>query len=199
MANENTKLQKLIAKDAQFATERKNLTKAINKGEIAPVEAQIEFLDQLVKDEKKAKEFLANPVKFVEERNMSFSLDTVQSVTDYVMYDGSMKAALKKQIGEKSYKTLVEMKDTYHRSVMGTPGTTMNVVAAVVVACAVVSAVADVVTAVTACNGFRVTQNARQGARRITMPNGKVFVAKDLGTRMDTLTAANARVVTGRR
>ena len=199
MANNNVRLQKLIAKDAEFATERKNLTKAISKGEIAPIEAQIEFLNQLVNDQKKAEEFLADPVTFVEKHSMSFSLDVVQSVTAYIMYDGAMKAALRKQIGEKTYKTLVEIKETCRRSVVGTPGTTMNALAVVAAVAAVVGAAASVVCAVTALKGFRVTQYTRQGVARITMPDGKIFVAKDLGPRMDALVAANASVLAGKR
>ena len=189
MANKKAKLQTLVLKDLENEALRKKMTAAIKKSEIASVEAQMEFLNQLVNNEVQKKKFLENPEQYVNEHNMSFSLDFVQDVMDYVVFDGSMKSSLTKQVGEKAYEKLLSLKESTRRQSFVKPGVTMNL-AAVAAFAAVVSAVASVVCAVTACNGFHPANVSRQGAAKIRMPDGKVFVAKDTGARINTIVTA---------
>ena len=108
--NDELKIKELLQKDAETVAIRKKHAEALKKVEFSPIEAQIAFIKELVKDEAEAAKFLKAPKEYALEHNIRLAPETVEELLDSVIFNEDITDPLKDQLGANGLKDLVDLR-----------------------------------------------------------------------------------------
>lgn len=188
--NDELKIKELLQKDAETVAIRKKHAEALKKVEFSPIEAQIAFIKELVKDEAEAAKFLKAPKEYALEHNIRLAPETVEELLDSVIFNEDITDPLKDQLGANGLKDLVDLRQ------MASGNNALVSASSVMAGAAVVAAVAAVATAV--ISATRSTKPSDLSAIRdisskdpssirrdlnnsplIRLPKGKTFIQRD--------------------
>lgn len=179
--------KRIINYDAEIVEPiRRERLARLNQVNLAPVEAQVAFIKELVKSPEETKSFLKDPKQYAVDHGMLLSPEVVKTITDAVLIDVTLKPEVIESFGPNALKDLVDLREGTPSGVILREGTPTGVVAnaaAVAAGAAAVAAAAAVATAVVTLvrtskpSDLYLLQGL--GEDGITLPNGNEFISRD--------------------
>lgn len=174
----NSAVSRLIAHDTEVIQPlRKGNYERLERVKTTPIEAQIAFIKELVKNPEATKAFLKDPKQYAVDHGVLLSPEVVKAISNSVIYDVALDAELTANLGAHGLQDLIDMRQ-------GKPTGVQANAAAVAAGAAVVAAVAAVVTMVVTL--VRTSHPADLvslqglGQQGIKLPGDKSFVPRDI-------------------
>lgn len=149
----------------------------LQKVKAAPVEAQIAFIKELLKNKAETDAFLRDPKQYAVDHGILFSPEVVKAISNSILYDVTLEPEMVNGLGEHALQDIVDMRE-------GRPvGVNSNAAVAAAVVVAAAAVVTAVVTVVRTDRPADLISLSGLGRRGVVLPGGIDFVSRDVISR----------------
>ncbi len=186
-------LETIKAADKMTQDTLQNVSTRLQNVKFTPVEGQIAFVKELIKQPAEAKAFMNDPKTYAVEHGILLNPDVIRSVVNQVMFDTVLDEELVSTVGQHAAKDIADMRahlkpgklkvDVVGGGRYNPVANAAAVAAGAAVVMAVVAVVTMVVTLVRATRPGDLVSLQGLGAKGVLLPGNQVFVnrTKQLG------------------